>query len=102
MASERLQRQIDLFLDEAAEAAEAKDWAAVANAARRALVADSDNAEARTFLRIAEVAREQPEAEATAALDVPPGSAAGDAGVRVGARFARGTQDRPYARSDHA
>ena len=69
MPSERLQRQIDRLLDEAAAAAEAKDWAASANAARRVLAVDADNAEATSFIHMAEATTEATATDATPASE---------------------------------
>ncbi|MEE8362823.1 MAG: serine/threonine-protein kinase, partial [Dehalococcoidia bacterium] len=54
MLSERVQRRIDRLLDQAEEAADREDWAGLADYARAVLVADSENADAKTFLAMAE------------------------------------------------
>ena len=54
MASDRLQRQIDRLLDEAAEAVAKGDWPLVRDCAQKALVAEPGNQEAMSFLSVAE------------------------------------------------
>ena len=54
MPSERTQRQIDSFLDQAEAAAALRDWPAVAELARAALAMDPDNEDAPALLRAAE------------------------------------------------
>jgi serine/threonine protein kinase len=54
MVSERLQRRIEAFLDEADAAAQRYDWSRVGESARAALAIDAANADALTFLRMAE------------------------------------------------
>jgi len=46
MASERIQRQIDRFLDEAEEAVTQGDWDAVADRAGKVLALDPENSDA--------------------------------------------------------
>ena len=53
MPSERIQRRIDAFLDEAEEAAARQDWAAVAGASRAVLAIDATNEDATAFLQMA-------------------------------------------------
>ena len=54
MLSERIQRQIDRFLDEAEAAAAASDWGRVRDRAQNVLALDPTNADARTYLAAAE------------------------------------------------
>ena len=54
MASERVQRRIDLLLDEADEAFAQDDWSRVGDRARRALLLDPENRDAINFLTAAE------------------------------------------------
>ncbi|MCH8817886.1 MAG: protein kinase, partial [Chloroflexi bacterium] len=54
MTSERLQRRIDRLLDEAEEAADKRDWALVADSARRVLLVDPENADAQALLVLAD------------------------------------------------
>ena len=54
MASERIQRQVDRLLDEAAEAVGQGDWALVRDCSQKVLVVDPVNQEALTFMAIAE------------------------------------------------
>ena len=54
MPSERIQRRIDAFLDEADDAAGRADWPAVAERARAVLGFDPENEDARAFLAMAE------------------------------------------------
>ena len=54
MASERLQRRIEAFLDEADAAAQRYEWSRVAEAARAALAIDEANADALTYFKMAE------------------------------------------------
>ncbi len=54
MASERIQRQIDRFLDEAEEAVTQGDWDAAADRASKALRLDPENQDALTYLAAAE------------------------------------------------
>ena len=53
MASERIQRQVDRLLDEAAEAVGQGDWALVRDCSQRALVVDPGNQEALSFMAYA-------------------------------------------------
>ena len=54
MASDRLQRQVDRFLDEATEAIAQGDWSIVRDCSQKALVVDPDNPEALRFSAVAE------------------------------------------------
>ena len=54
MASDRLQRQVDRLLDEAADAVAQGDWALVRDCSQRALVVDPGNQEALSFMAVAE------------------------------------------------
>ena len=53
MPSERIQRRIDKFLDQAEEAADQKNWPEVRELARRALRLDADNTDAKAFVEMA-------------------------------------------------
>jgi len=53
MPSERIQRRIDAFLDQAEEASDRRDWPAVAELARAVLAIDADNQDAPALLRAA-------------------------------------------------
>ncbi|MCH7984024.1 MAG: serine/threonine-protein kinase PknK, partial [Chloroflexi bacterium] len=53
MPSERVQRRIDRLLDEAEEAADAKDWKQVRTTSLSVLAADAENEDAQTFLAMA-------------------------------------------------
>ncbi len=54
MVSERMRRRLEALLDEADAAVSSRDWPAVGEQARAALAIDPDNADALTFLRMAE------------------------------------------------
>ena len=54
MASERTQRQIDRFLDEAEDAAALSDWARVRDRAQNVLAFDPENADGVAFLTAAD------------------------------------------------
>ena len=54
MPSERIQRQIDDLLDEAAAAVRQADWTAVRQAAQSALMFDPKNEDALTYLDAAD------------------------------------------------
>jgi hypothetical protein len=54
MPSERIQRRIDTFLDQAEAAADARDWPAVAETARAVMAMDPENEDASALLRAAE------------------------------------------------
>lgn len=54
MTSERVQRQIDRFLDEAEEAMGVSDWARVRDRSENALRLDPENADAMAFLAAAD------------------------------------------------
>ena len=60
MASERILRQIDRFLDEAEEAVAQGDWSVVSDRADKVLALDPDNADARTYLAAAHRAQGDP------------------------------------------
>ena len=53
MPSERIQRRIDAFLDEADEASTSGEWSAVAEKARAVLAIDAENEDAEAFLAMA-------------------------------------------------
>jgi eukaryotic-like serine/threonine-protein kinase len=57
MPSERIQRRIDTFLDEADAASTAGDWAAVAEKASAVLAIDPENEDAKAFLQMVDGAR---------------------------------------------
>ncbi|MBM4420738.1 MAG: hypothetical protein FJ034_03960 [Chloroflexi bacterium] len=90
MPSERIQRRIDGFLDEAEAAAARREWAAVAEAARAVLAIDPENSDAAAFLSMAEAnlgapaanAATPPEAPASAVPPQPESFAAGRYQVR--------------------
>jgi eukaryotic-like serine/threonine-protein kinase len=65
MLSERIQRQIDRLLDEAETAAAEKDWAYVADCARKVLAVDTGNEDAAAFLLMAEGQGSAPAQSAT-------------------------------------
>ena len=75
MASERIQRRIDLLLDEADAAISRYDWEAVRNAAQAVLALDRENQDAHSFLDAAEWALSgastttEPSSEGTASLN---------------------------------
>ena len=50
MASERVQRRIDILLDEADQAIAQSDWSVVRDRAQNVLALDPDNGDAATFL----------------------------------------------------
>jgi eukaryotic-like serine/threonine-protein kinase len=54
MLSERVQRQIDGFLDQAEEALQSRDWEKASDLTQRVLVIDPENADAASFLKLAE------------------------------------------------
>ena len=54
MASERIQRRIDILLDEADEAVAKSDWAVVLDRALNVLRLDPENQDARSYLTAAE------------------------------------------------
>ena len=54
MLSERVQRQIDGFLDQAEEALQAREWEKASDLTQRVLVIDPENADAASFLKLAE------------------------------------------------
>jgi hypothetical protein len=53
MASERLQRRIDILLDEADQAIAQSEWSVVRDRAQNVLALDPDNGDAATFLAAA-------------------------------------------------
>ena len=57
MASERIQRRIDLLLDEADQALADGDWSVVRDRSNKVLALDPDNGDALTFLAAAERAQ---------------------------------------------
>ncbi|HIM79474.1 MAG TPA: hypothetical protein EYM54_05180 [Dehalococcoidia bacterium] len=54
MASERLQRRIDILLDEADQAIAQSEWSVVRDRAQNVLALDPDNGDAATFLAAAD------------------------------------------------
>ena len=60
MASERIQRRIDLLLDEADEAVSKSDWLTVADRAQNVLALDPGNKDAAVFVAAAERAQGAP------------------------------------------
>ena len=54
MASERVQRRIDLLLDEADQAIDRSDWSVVRDRAQNVLALDPGNGDAATFLAAAD------------------------------------------------
>ena len=54
MASERVQRRIDILLDEADQAIAQSDWSVVRDRAQNVLALDPDNSDAATFLAAAD------------------------------------------------
>ena len=86
MPSERIQRRIDGFLDEAEVAAGRRDWAAVLETARAVLAIEAENDDARAFFKMAEANGAQ------SASAVPSGdkSAPSEPSVRLPASFAGG------------
>ena len=54
MASERVQRRIDILLDEADQAIAQSDWSVVRDRAQNVLALDPDNGDAATFLAAAD------------------------------------------------
>ena len=54
MASERVQRRIDIPLDEADQAIAQSDWSVVRDRAQNVLALDPDNGDAATFLAAAD------------------------------------------------
>ena len=54
MASEHVQRRIDILLDEADQAIAESDWSAVRDRAQNVLALDRDNGDAATFLAAAD------------------------------------------------
>ena len=74
MASERVQRRIDLLLDEADEGIAKGDWAVVRDCSQKVLALDPHNQDATTFLAAAERALGDPSATRIP-QDTPPESA---------------------------
>ena len=70
MVSDRIQRRIDQFLDEADEAAARSDWERVRDRALNVLRLDPDNADAKTYLAAAE---REPETAGSEETRKPPG-----------------------------
>ena len=60
MASERIQRRIDILLDEADEAVAKSDWDVVRDRAQNVLRLDPENKDALSYLAAAERDTEQP------------------------------------------
>ena len=54
MPSERVQRQIDGFLDQAEEALQAREWEKASDLTQRVLTIDPENTDAASFLKLAE------------------------------------------------
>ena len=54
MPSERVQRRIERLLDQAEEAVDNRDWAAVQEISEAVLVADAQNEDAKIFSAMAE------------------------------------------------
>ena len=54
MASDRIQRQIDRFLDEAEEAVTQGDWSVAEDRARKVLALDPQNSDALTYVAAAD------------------------------------------------
>ena len=75
MASERLQRQIGLLLDEAEEALTYDDWALVSDRAEKVLLLEPNNADALAFLAAAERAQVGPGQSAATGATAPTGPA---------------------------
>ena len=59
MVSERIQRQIDRFLDEAEEAVTQGDWAVAEDRARKVLALDPENSDALTYVAAADRAEHE-------------------------------------------
>lgn len=74
MLSERIQHRIDVFLDEADEAASAGEWQQVAEKARAVLAIDHDNEDAAAFLQMAVANGVSEEATPPAPSAAPAGS----------------------------
>ena len=56
MASERIQRRIDILPEEAAQAVAQPDWSVVRDRAQNVLALDPDDSDTLTFLATAELA----------------------------------------------
>jgi hypothetical protein len=74
MHSERTQRRIDALLDRADSAADAFDWAVVAEAARAVLAMDPENEDAPPLLRAAEANLVPPLSKSTSGILAAPDS----------------------------
>ena len=59
MPSERIQGRIDRLLDQAADAADARDWECVLQCARSVLAAEPENEDALVFVSMVEAARRE-------------------------------------------
>lgn len=97
MVSERIQRRIDAFLDEADLAASAGEWGVVTEKARAVLAIDADNGDALAFLKMAEAngaaAGSEPgsgSSVATVSLNEPAPAAASPRAGPLPASFAAG------------
>jgi serine/threonine protein kinase len=73
MPSERVQRQVDRLLEQAEAGLEKQDWNAVRGAALAVLGVDSENADAKAFLAMAEKALGNPPGHRESAADSPAG-----------------------------
>jgi class 3 adenylate cyclase/Cdc6-like AAA superfamily ATPase len=75
MPTERMQRQIDRLLDEAETAASERNWAYVADCARKVLAVDAGNEDAAGFLSMAEgqdgAPRQETQKRSTPSSDAP-------------------------------
>ncbi len=60
MASERIQRRMDLLLDEADQALADGNWPVVRDCSQKFLALDPDNSDALTYLAAAQLAHSQP------------------------------------------
>ncbi len=73
MPSERMQRQIDALLDRVETAVNDGDWDAALTSIRAVLSADPDNADALTYMGMAEAALGNPaHTQPTPAVHAPP------------------------------
>jgi len=71
MASERIQRRIELLLDEADQAVSISDWAVVRDRAQNVLALDPNNRDAVTFTAAAERALGSQTASSSAQVSAP-------------------------------
>ena len=55
MASERIQRRIDRLLDQVEELADQREWSQVKDLSEEIIQLDADNADAKTFLDLAQL-----------------------------------------------